>query len=60
VMRYNAKTIDMLRKPAPVGKEQSIILAESRLGIRLPESVREWYSEIGGQNVLFAGSKTVS
>jgi hypothetical protein len=51
-MRYNAKTIDMLRKPVPVGNEQSIILAESRLGIRLPESVREWYSEIDGRNVL--------
>jgi len=51
-MRYNAKTIDMLRKPVPVGKEQSIFLAERRLSIRLPESVREWYSEIDGRDVL--------
>jgi len=52
VMRYNAKTIDMLRKPISVGKEPSIIFAERKLGIRLPESVREWYSEIDGRNVL--------
>lgn len=51
-MRYNAKTIDMLREAVPAGKEQLIILAERRLGIRLPESVREWYSEIDGRIVL--------
>jgi len=51
-MRYNAKTIDMLTEPVSVGKEQSIILAERRLGIRLPESVREWYSVVDGRNVL--------
>jgi hypothetical protein len=51
-MRYNAKTIGMLRKPVPEGNEQSIILAERKLGIRLPESVREWYSEIDGRDVL--------
>jgi putative transposase len=42
----------MLRKPVPAGKEQSIILAERRLGIRLPESVKEWYSKIDGLDVL--------
>jgi hypothetical protein len=51
-MRYNAKTIGMLRKPVPEGNEQSIILAERKLGIRLPESVREWYSEVDGRDVL--------
>src|SRR5215510_4271655 len=51
-MSYNAKTIGMLRKPVPEGNEQSIVLAERRLGIRLPESVREWYSEIDGRDVL--------
>src|SRR5262249_3722945 len=51
-MRYNAKTTDMLRKPVPVGDDLSIILAERSLGISLPESVREWYSEIDGRGVL--------
>ena len=47
---YNAKTIDMPRKPIPVIKEQSIIIKERRLGIRLPESVREWRSKIAPLN----------
>jgi len=51
-MRYHAKTIDLVSKPVLAGNEQSVILAERRLGIRLPESVREWYSEIDGQNLL--------
>ena len=51
-MRYHAKTIDLVSEPVPAGNEQSVILAESRLGVRLPESVREWYSEIDGQNLL--------
>src|SRR5262245_65073844 len=51
-MRFHAKTIGLMKKPPSRGNEQSIVLAERRLGIRLPESVREWYSEIDGRNVL--------
>ena len=51
-MRYHAKTIDLVSEPVPAGNEQSVILAERRLGVRLPESVREWYSEVDGRNLL--------
>jgi|SoiMethySBSTD1v2_1073268.scaffolds.fasta_scaffold155900_2 hypothetical protein len=40
----------MPKKPVPVRKAQSINLAERRLGIPLPESVREWYSEMAPLN----------
>jgi hypothetical protein len=50
VYRYNAKTIDMPRKPIPVRKGRSIIIEERRLGIHLPGSVREWRSEMAPLN----------
>lgn len=40
----------MPKKPVPVRKVQSIILAERRLAIRLPETVMEWRSEMAPLN----------
>lgn len=51
-MRYHTKTQSLLDMPASAGHNDLVSHAEQKLGLRFPESVREWYSVIDGRQVL--------
>jgi len=51
-MKYHSSTFGLILQPVASGSEDRLSLAEQRLGIVLPNSVREWYSVVDGQDIL--------
>jgi len=53
-LRFHQKTLDLLKIPAVVSIEQlrEIDKTEERIGIKLPPSIKEWYSLLESNNVL--------
>ncbi len=52
MLRYHAKTLELLRGDVPAGQGDRVEEVEARLGAALPASVREWYADIDGRSVL--------
>jgi hypothetical protein len=51
-MNYHARTLAAMRKPRAVVQGQSVAATEMRLATRFPTSVRQWYEEINGRELL--------
>ncbi|MGB5492764.1 MAG: SMI1/KNR4 family protein [Woeseiaceae bacterium] len=51
-MEYHSKTLDFIGKPLGIGNADEVAAGERRLGISFPVSVREWYTEVDGREIL--------
>jgi hypothetical protein len=51
-MKYHARALKRIGQPVPSGDADGVAEAEKKLGLRLPASVREWYCEVDGRQVL--------
>ena len=51
-MKYHSGALGLIRQPVAGGSEQMLSVAEQQLGLSLPTSVREWYTDVDGQTIL--------